>query len=118
LLQGRMADYRWLELPLLDSHPSDEVGHEAHLLGHSMDLGIVSIDNAVTNSGEVACRDMQNKEIGRSWDGGGEQGVHGLAPGHFIGSGRAFPSSPRRWRSRSGDVMFALIEHESCCSNW
>jgi hypothetical protein len=61
---------------------------------------------------------MQNKEIGRSWDGGGEQGVHGLAPGHFIGSGRAFPSSPRRQWSRSGGIMFALIEHKSYCSDW
>jgi hypothetical protein len=42
VLWGRMADYRRLELSLFDSLPSDEVGHEARLLGHSMDLGMVS----------------------------------------------------------------------------
>jgi hypothetical protein len=35
-----------------------------HLLGHSRDSGMVSVDDAVTNSGEVTRSDMKNREIG------------------------------------------------------
>jgi membrane-anchored protein YejM (alkaline phosphatase superfamily) len=51
VLWGRTADYRRIELSLFDSLPSDEVGHEAHLLGHSMDLGMVSSAGLELKSG-------------------------------------------------------------------
>jgi hypothetical protein len=35
-----------------------------HLLGHSRDSGMVSVDDAVTNSGEATHSDMKNREIG------------------------------------------------------
>jgi hypothetical protein len=51
--------------------------------------------------------------MGRSWDGGGEQGLHGRAPGHFIGSSgvvsiySSLATVKIRWRYRSH------WEHES-----
>jgi hypothetical protein len=53
LLRKGTISYQRLELPLLDSLLSDEIGNEAHLLGHSKDSGMVSIDDAVMNSGEL-----------------------------------------------------------------
>jgi hypothetical protein len=52
-LQKGMIDFRRLELPLLDSLLCDEIGSEAHLLGHSKDSGMVAAGVAVTNSGEM-----------------------------------------------------------------
>jgi hypothetical protein len=62
VLQKGTTDYRRLELPLLDSLLCDEIGSEAHLLGHSKDSGMVVVGVAVTNSGEVVRSDVQNRE--------------------------------------------------------
>jgi hypothetical protein len=43
-LRRGTADCRRLELPLLDSLPGDEIGNEAHLLGHSKDSGMAPIN--------------------------------------------------------------------------
>jgi hypothetical protein len=43
-LRKGTTDCRRLELPLLDSLPGDEIGNEAHLLGHSKDSGMAPID--------------------------------------------------------------------------
>jgi hypothetical protein len=62
VLQKGTTDYRRLELPLLDSLLCDEIGSEAHLLGHSKDSGMVAVDVAEMNSGEVVHSDVQNRE--------------------------------------------------------
>jgi hypothetical protein len=62
-LQKGMIDFRRLELPLLDSLLCDEIGNEAHLLGHSKDSGMVAVGVAMTNSGEVLHRGR-----GRLWE--------------------------------------------------
>jgi hypothetical protein len=43
LLRGRTADFRRLELSLLDSLLCDGIGSAAHLLGHSRDSGVLSV---------------------------------------------------------------------------
>jgi hypothetical protein len=65
-------------------------GTTAKLSDHSSACGMISNDDAVKNSGEVAHGDMQNREIARSWDGGGEKGLHGGALGHLIGAAGCF----------------------------
>jgi hypothetical protein len=53
LLRGITSDSRLPRLPLLDSLFGNEIGSEAHLLGHSKVCGVISNDDVVTNSGEV-----------------------------------------------------------------
>jgi hypothetical protein len=45
-LQKGMTDCRRLELPLLDSLSGDDIGNEAHLLGHSKDSGMACSDGS------------------------------------------------------------------------
>jgi hypothetical protein len=73
VLQKGTMDCRWLELSLLDSLLCDEIGNEAHLPDHSRDLGMVSVDDVVTNSSEATRSDMKNREIGWGWEGLREQ---------------------------------------------
>jgi hypothetical protein len=61
-LRRGTAICRRLGLPLHDSLPGDEIGDEVHHLGHSKDSGMVAVDDAVTNSGEVARSDAPNRE--------------------------------------------------------
>jgi hypothetical protein len=61
-LQGRTSDSRLPKPPLLDSLFGNEIGSEAHLLGHSKASGMVAVDNAVTNSGEFVRSGVQNRE--------------------------------------------------------
>jgi hypothetical protein len=51
--QKGMVDSRYLEPPLLDSFLQDEANDEAHLQDQSKGSGMVSVDDAMTNSGEV-----------------------------------------------------------------
>jgi hypothetical protein len=46
ILQKGTTDCRRMELPLLDSLPGDEIGNEAHLLGHSKDSGTACSDGS------------------------------------------------------------------------
>jgi hypothetical protein len=46
MLRKGMTDCRRLELPLLDSLPGDDIGNEAHLLGHSKDSGTACSDGS------------------------------------------------------------------------
>jgi hypothetical protein len=66
LLRKGIAKFANLRAPLHDSLHLDDLQDMAVLLDHAKDSGMVSIDDAVTNSGEVTRRDMQNKEIGRN----------------------------------------------------
>jgi hypothetical protein len=68
VLRGETPDSQLLEPPLLDSFLENTIGNEGYLLGHSKACGIISNDDAMTNSGEVAHGDMQNREIGRGCD--------------------------------------------------
>jgi hypothetical protein len=63
-LRRGTAICRRLELSLLDSLLWDGIGSTAHLLGHSRDSGMISVNDAVTNSGEATRSDMKNREIG------------------------------------------------------
>jgi hypothetical protein len=63
-LRKGTTDCRRMELSLLDSLLCDEIGNEAHLPDHSRDSGMVSVDDAVSNSGEATRSDIKNREIG------------------------------------------------------
>jgi hypothetical protein len=46
MLRKGTMDYRLLEPPLIDSFLQEEIGNEAHLLGHSKDSGMSYSDGA------------------------------------------------------------------------
>jgi hypothetical protein len=62
VLREKTPDSLLLELPLHDSFLETAIGTEEYLLGHSTDEGMVSIDVAMTNSGEFVRSDVQNRE--------------------------------------------------------
>jgi hypothetical protein len=62
VLRGKTPDSLLLELPLHDSFLETAIGTEEYLLGHSTDEGVVSVDDAVMNSGEFVRSDVQNRE--------------------------------------------------------
>jgi hypothetical protein len=64
LLWGITSDSQLPRLPLLDSLFGNEIGSEAHLLGHSKVCGVISNDDVMTNSGEATRSDIKNREIG------------------------------------------------------
>jgi hypothetical protein len=66
VLRGKTLDSQLLEPSLLDSFLDYAIGNEGYLLGHSKACGMISNDDAMMNSDEVAHGDMQNREIGRS----------------------------------------------------
>jgi hypothetical protein len=45
-LEKGTMNYRRLELPLFDSLSGDDIGNEAHLLGHSKDSGTACSDGS------------------------------------------------------------------------
>jgi hypothetical protein len=58
----KTVDCWWLGLPLLDSILYDEIGIEAHLPGHSTDLGKVSSDGLKLSSGSSLRYDGEDRE--------------------------------------------------------